>query len=150
MSAFDGFGPGVEDWFVGLLADNSREYFTSTRDSFETNVRGQLEAMLNELSDTFGGSVKLFRQHRDVRFSADKSPYKSHTYGILSGSRISEAGCYASVSAEGMTAGGGYFRMAPDQLARFRQLAADDAGEALQAALDDAERAGLEVWATSW
>ena len=69
MTAFAGFGPGVHGFFTGLQADNTREYFSAHRAFFEDSVRDQMEALLDELSDTFGGEVKLFRQNRDIRFS---------------------------------------------------------------------------------
>ena len=67
-------------WFDGLERDNSRDYFTRTRDLYEREVRGQLEDAA--AGARFGGEVKVFRQHRDLRFSADKRPYKERTYGV--------------------------------------------------------------------
>jgi uncharacterized protein (DUF2461 family) len=81
MTSFEGFGPKVPKWFKGLEADNSRDYFAANRDFFEGKIRDQMEALLTELSQKFGGEVKMFRQNRDIRFSADKSPYKTNTYG---------------------------------------------------------------------
>ena len=71
MTRFEGFGPGVGEWFLGLEEDNSREYFSALRAFFDESVRGQMAALLTELSDTFGGEVKMFRPNRDIRFSAD-------------------------------------------------------------------------------
>src|SRR6185437_12444453 len=115
MTTFDGFGPKVKRWFQGLEADNSREYFAAHRDVFEEAVRDQMEALLTELSQKFGGEVKLFRQNRDIRFSPDKSPYKTNTYGIVHGSELAAQGLYASISARGLVAGSGYHVMARDQ-----------------------------------
>jgi uncharacterized protein (TIGR02453 family) len=123
---FEGFPPEVCAWFEGLEADNTREYFAATRDFFERSVRGQLEALLAELSARFEGQVKLFRQHRDVRFSPDKSPYKTHTYGIVHGPDVAGQGLYASISARGLVAGAGYHVMTRDQLERYRDRVADD------------------------
>lgn len=67
--AFSGFALEVFEWFAGLERDNSKAYFTATRDRYETEVRGGLQGMLDELSATFGGEVKLFRQQRDLRFA---------------------------------------------------------------------------------
>lgn len=75
---FDGFAPEAFAWFAGLEADNSKRWFTAHRETYERAVRGPLDAMLGELADELGGEVRLFRQHRDVRFSADKSPYKTN------------------------------------------------------------------------
>jgi hypothetical protein len=62
MTGFEGFGPKVRMWFKDLEADNSREYFAATRDFFEESIREQMEALLTELSASFGGDVKMFRQ----------------------------------------------------------------------------------------
>lgn len=73
---FDGFPAEAFAWFAGLEQDNSRAWFAAHRDTYDLAVRGPLEDLLAELAGELGGSVKMFRQHRDVRFSADKSPYK--------------------------------------------------------------------------
>jgi uncharacterized protein (TIGR02453 family) len=146
---FEGFGPKVLEWFQGLEADNSREYFTGSRDFFEGSIRGQMEALLAELVDKFGGAVKMFRQNRDIRFSPDKSPYKTHTYGVIYGSSIAD-NLYASISARGLVAGSGYYMMARDQLERYRDEVADDShGPQLMKLVATAEDAGLELWGES-
>ena len=133
---FDGFRPAVFEWFAGLERDNSREYFTATRDLYEAEVRGGLEAMFDELTREFSGDVKVFRQHRDLRFTPDKRPYKDRTYGVL-------GRYYAALSSRGIYAGTGYYRVARDQLERYRAaVASDDSGPRLEAAL---ATAGLEV-----
>jgi uncharacterized protein (TIGR02453 family) len=150
MTTFDGFPPKVKRWFQGLEADNSREYFAAHRDVFEEAVRDQMEALLTELSEKFGGEVKLFRQNRDIRFSPDKSPYKTNTYGIVYGSDTAAQGLYASISARGLVAGSGYHVMGRDQLERYRDAVADDArGPELGRLLARAQKAGLEVWGES-
>ena len=144
MTGFEGFGTKVREWFKGLEADNSREYFAATRDFFEESIREQMEALLTELSASFGGDVKMFRQNRDIRFSRDKSPYKTNTYGVLRGSDIAAEGLYASISANGLVAGSGYHVMARDQLERFRDhVAAQKHGSELAKLVDRAESSGL-------
>jgi uncharacterized protein (TIGR02453 family) len=147
MIRFEGFAPEVHKWFKGLEADNSKEYFAATRGFFEESVRGQMEALLTELSAKFGGEVRMFRQNRDIRFSPDKSPYKTNTYGVIHGSGIAAHGLYASISADGLVAGSGYHMMARDQLDRYReQVAGDERGRELTKLVARAERAGLELW----
>jgi uncharacterized protein (TIGR02453 family) len=144
---FDGFAPKALAWFEGLQADNSRAYFTAHRVVYESAVRGALEAMLEQLADELGGRVRMFRQHRDVRFSADKSPYKTTTYGVIADRPESLAALYAQLSATGLFAGTGYYMLARDQLARFRDAVADEAtGPALEVAVAAAREAGLEVY----
>jgi uncharacterized protein (TIGR02453 family) len=145
--SFDGFPAEAFAWFEGLEDDNSRAYFTAHRDVYETAVRGALEAMLEQLADELGGRVRMFRQHRDVRFSADKSPYKTTTYGVIVDRPHSLAGLYAQLSSTGLFAGTGYHALAADQLARFRDaVAADAAGPALEDAVAAVREAGLEVY----
>ena len=150
MTRFEGFSPEVHEWFRGLEADNSKEYFAAHRQFFEDEVRGQMEALLTELGERFGGEVKLFRQNRDIRFSADKSPYKTNTYGVLRGTEIAAQGLYASISARGLVAGSGYHMMGRDQLDRYREAVAEDEhGTELSKLLGKVEKAGLEVWGES-
>ena len=141
--SFDGFGPQVFAWFGGLERDNSRGYFTATRATYDAEVRGGLVALLDELAGRLGGEPKVFRQHRDLRFTPDKTPYKTRTYGVL---ERDGQGYYAELSASGLYAGTGYYRMDGGQLDRYRAAVADDAtGPALAEAAAAAEGAGLDV-----
>jgi uncharacterized protein (TIGR02453 family) len=145
-TAFAGFGPEVFAWFAGLERDNSRAYFAATRERFERDVRGALEAMLEELRPGFAGDVRVFRQQRDLRFTADRTPYKTRTYGVLRDATAAGAALYAELSVRGLYAGAGLHRMAADQLARFRAGVGDErAGAALAEAVAAAQEAGLEV-----
>jgi uncharacterized protein (TIGR02453 family) len=143
---FDGFPADAFAWFAGLERDNSKAYFTATRDRYETDVRGALAALLEELSETFGGEVRVFRQHRDVRFSPDKAPYKTRTYGLLQGAPGAAGGLYAELSAGGLYAGTGYHQLAGESLERFRRAILDErAGPALAEEVAAAREVGLEV-----
>ncbi len=142
-----GFPPEAFAWFAGLAADNSRSWFAAHRRTYEQAVRGPLEAMLAQLADELGGDVRIFRQHRDVRFSADKSPYKTRTYGVVLPAAGSDAALYAELSEEGLFVGTGYYQLAADQLARFREaVAAEAPGTALEQAVQAARAAGIETY----
>jgi uncharacterized protein (TIGR02453 family) len=146
-AAFHGFGPEVFGWFDGLERDNSKAYFIATRDLYEAEVRGGLQALLDELTGTFGGEVKLFRQQRNLRFAPKGSPpYKTRTYGLLHGVDGPAAALYAQLSGEGLYAGSGYHQLARDQLERFRDAVVDaDAGSELAAGVAAARSGGLDV-----
>ena len=75
------------------------------------------------MADIFG-PLRLFRPHRDVRFSKDKSPYKTAQGAVTE----SEEGAiyYVALSSAGLFAGSGYYRPAPDQIARMREAIDDD------------------------
>ena len=144
MPAFAGFPPAVFAWFDGLEGDNSRDYVQRTRDVLDGPVRGGLEALLSELAGAeFGEEVKLFRQHRDLRFSRDKSPYKTRTYGLV---RSPDRAYYAELSARGLYAGTGFYAPGREQLARFRDAVLDEAaGGELEALVGAARAQGLDV-----
>ena len=73
-------------------------------------------ALTQELSKF--GEFKIFRPHRDVRFSTDKSPYKTSQGAVTEG----EGGefYYLQINADGLMVASGYYQMATDQLSRFR------------------------------
>jgi uncharacterized protein (DUF2461 family) len=142
---FRGFGASTFEWFAGLEQDNSREYFTATRERYEVDVRQQLTLMLQELSVTFGGVVRVFRQQNDMR-AAPAFPYKTRAYGVLEADSPVRARLYADLSARGLYAGTGYHRLASDQLRRYRDAVVDEQrGAVLAAALVATQEAGLEL-----
>lgn len=144
---FNGFPAEAFAWFAGLQADNSKQYFTAHRAIYDAAVRGPLEAMLDELAEDEQGTVKMFRQHRDIRFSTDKSPYKTTSYGVIHDRPRTAAPLYAQLSAAGLFAGTGYYRMDNSQLARFRDAIVDDrAGPALERALRETQAAGVQAF----
>jgi uncharacterized protein (TIGR02453 family) len=145
--AFEGFPRKAFSWFAGLEADNSKRYFTEHRETYDRAVRGALELMLEDLADELGGHVKMFRQHRDIRFSSDKSPYKTTTYGLILDRPDSRAALYAQLSAKGLFAGTGYYMLSPEQLTRFRDAVVDDStGPELEEAVATAHEAGVETF----
>jgi hypothetical protein len=62
------------------------------------------------------------RAYRDVRFRADKSPYKTEIYATL------DRGGYVRFGADGLTAATGYFRMSATQVERYRHAVDREAG----------------------
>ncbi len=124
--------------FEGLEADNSKGYWQRNKTVYETIVRGPMEELLSELAPEWGEG-RVFRPYRDIRFSADKSPYKTHIAAMVGDG-------YIQLTGEGLGAGSGMWEMAPDQLARYRQAVGDDrSGAKLTAIVAEARAAGLEV-----
>ena len=87
-----------------------------------------MAALLDSLPDEYQ-PFKVFRMNRDIRFSADKSPYK-----IMHGAAHGAPGAvyYLHLDASGFMVACGNYMMQPDQLERYRQAVADAAsGEEL-------------------
>ena len=93
--AFRGWPNEALDFYEGLEADNSKTYWTAHRSVYDEKVLAPMNALLAELEPEFGAG-KIFRPYRDVRFSADKSPYKTAIGATL------ELGGYVQLSAKGL------------------------------------------------
>ena len=137
--AFKGFPAEALEFYEGLEADNTRAYWQGNKAVYEQHVRAPMEALLADLAPEFG-EPKIFRPYRDVRFSADKSPYKTQIAGTLA------AGGYVAFGAEGLAVGTGMYEMAKDQLDRYRQaVAGDRTGGELEDVVAAVRKHGIEV-----
>ena len=79
---FSGWSPEAVEFFEGLRADNTRTYWGLHKEFYETSVRGPMADLLDELSAEFGPG-RIARPYRDIRFRADKAPYKTEIYATL-------------------------------------------------------------------
>ena len=137
--AFRGWPAEALEFYEGLEADNSKAYWQDHKATYQEVVLAPMEALLADLKKEFGEG-RVFRPYRDVRFSKDKSPYKTNIAATLS------RGGYISLSSEGLGAGSGYYGLMPDQLARYREAVADDrTGKALARMVEKAMSSGIEV-----
>jgi uncharacterized protein (TIGR02453 family) len=123
--SFRGWPAEAVEFFEDLEEDNTKSFWQAHVALYEGSVKRPLEELLVELEPEFGAG-RIFRPYRDVRFSKDKSPYKTNIAAAvgLSG--------YVMLSPEGLGVGSGMYVMAPDQLGRYRQAVdANSSGEAL-------------------
>lgn len=148
LDAFPGFPDRAFDFYEGLAADNSKAYWTDHRSVYDECVAAPMRALLAELAPEFG-AAKFFRPYRDVRFSKDKTPYKTEAAAAVSGEEGGQPGggvLYLALSAGGLFLAGGYYQAATDQAQRLRAAAADDRqGPALIAILHTLRRAGWQI-----
>ena len=137
--AFRGWPVEAIEFYEGLEADNSKTYWQEHKAVYERAVKGPMDQLLVELAGEFGEG-RIFRPYRDVRFSANKAPYKTNLAATLA------RGGYISLSTSGLGAGSGTYMMAPDQLERFRQAIDDDkTGVELTRLVAKARKSGIEV-----
>lgn len=141
--SFAGFPESALDFYEGLRADNSKAYWTDHRAVYDTAVRAPLQALLDELGPEFG-EAKLFRPYRDVRFSKDRTPYKTAAAAAI-GDDV-QGGLYVQLSDEGLLVAGGAHGLATDQARRLRAAVAEDRpGTALVRLLAALEEQGFTV-----
>lgn len=141
---FLGFRKEAFEWFDGITANNTKDWFLEHKSLYEMDVRDPLLRLLADAAAELGGSSKVFRQNRDVRFSKDKSPYKTNTYGVVSLEGAGTFGLYVSINSQGVTAGTGLYDMAKDQLERLRLAIMDpQSGPEFESLVADTEATGI-------
>lgn len=122
---FQGWPEEALEFYEGLEADNTKTYWTAHKAVYDQHVLAPMLELLDELGPEFG-DTRVFRPYRDVRFSKDKTPYKTHIGGVVGDG-------YIQLSANGLATAHGMYGMAPDQLERYRRaVAADLPGEQLE------------------
>ena len=141
--SFEGFPEQALEFYEGLEADNSKAYWTDHRATYEACVRSPMQELLARLEPEFG-PAKLFRPYRDVRFSKDKTPYKTAAAAAI-GDDV-QGGLYLQLSAAGLMVAGGAHGLTTDQARRLRAAIADDRpGRALVGVLDRLRGQGFDV-----
>jgi uncharacterized protein (TIGR02453 family) len=137
--AFSGWPEEALDFYDGLMADNTKTYWTEHKAVYDQLVLGPMTELAEELAAEFG-EPKIFRPYRDVRFSADKTPYKTHIGTVLGGTG------YIQLSAEGLAAGAGMWQLDPERLARYRAaVVSDRLGPELERIVAAIEKEGHQV-----
>ncbi len=141
--AFTGFPPAAVDFFARLAADNTKAFWMANMATWEVAARDPMLALLDHLEDEFGPATP-FRPYRDVRFSADKTPYKTHLGAVAGPTK--GVGCYVQLSADGLAVGGGFHTHGAAQTGRFRAAVdAPASGGELTSIVDGLRRKGFQV-----
>ena len=136
---FRGWPAEALEFYDGLAADNTKTYWLANKATYDDKVRAPMVALLEDLEPEFG-PAKIYRPYRDVRFSKDKSPYKTQIAASF------ERGGYVKLSSEGLGAGSGIYMFSPDQLRRWRAAVdQDSSGASLVGVIDDLRTQGIDV-----
>ena len=144
QSEFRGFGPSLMGFFGRLKRNNNREWFLANRPTYELHVKAPLQALIEEMDVRFARfapefvgdpRLSMFRIYRDVRFSKDKSPYKTHAacwfFHRDAGKGVGSeahggAGFYLHLAPEGSFLGAGIWMPPRPVLQKLRDAIADD------------------------
>jgi uncharacterized protein (TIGR02453 family) len=145
-AAFSGFRPEAFQFLMDLALNNERSWFQPRKSDYERLLKGPLEALCVALAGEFNArdlplaadpARSPFRIYRDVRFSKDKSPYK--TAASASFPWVGEGGGvggYFHLEPGAAFVGGGMWHPAPERLAAWRQAVVEERTR-IHAALDD-------------
>ena len=140
QAKFRGFSPQAVEFLADLRANNEREWFEDRKADYERLVRepaldfitafskplSQFAPCFVAMPKKVGGS--LMRPYRDIRFSRDKTPYKTNV-GIQFrhelGKDVHAPGYYFHIDPDGVFVGAGIWHPAADALARIRAAIAE-------------------------
>ncbi len=156
---FEGFPESGLAFLRELNDHNDRDWFEAHRAAWDDGIVPAMLAWCSTLADRLrdvmpklvfvprvGGS--LYRLNRDIRFSRDKRPYKTHAAALLwegAAEKHDAPGVYLHVSPGEVIFGGGLYVFEEGRLDRFRKLLHNESSaRRLQAALAAARKGGLK------
>jgi uncharacterized protein (TIGR02453 family) len=152
---FKGFGRGAFAFLDELEVTQERAWFVENKSVYEAECRGPMLDLLADLTARFakeGPDLRadprrsIFRIHRDVRFSRDKRPYKTHIGAVMTrdGGKDTPGLIYIHIDPRGCFAGAGFYRPEDAALAAIRQRIAAKP-RAFKAMLAALEKSGLSL-----
>ena len=154
---FEGFADTDCRFFRALAKHQKREWFQSHRAEYDTGWVAPMRLLLDELRERIDplfvrhalGDPKIFRINRDVRFSKDKSPYKTHIGAYIpmgsAGGPHNPVPVYVQLGTSTFI-GAGHYLMEPSQLVRYRAAVLDDAtGASLARIVAGLEKAKFQI-----
>lgn len=138
MPRFEGFADADGRFFKALSKNNRKNWFDAHKAEFEDGWNQPMKLFLSDVKKAIDRAYphcdldepKVFRIFRDVRFSKDKSPYKTHIGGCLplrrGGRKATDLpmALYFHVGAIEIFGAAGHYMMQPESLERFRAAVA--------------------------
>jgi uncharacterized protein (TIGR02453 family) len=135
---FEGFPREGLSFMGRLKRNNNRQWFEKHKDEYESTVKLPMQSLIAALRPHFerfapefdiNPKRSLFRIYRDVRFSKDKTPYKTHVaaHFVLRGKPkgVEGSGYYLHIEPGEIFLGGGIYMPDNDQLKKIRRALAD-------------------------
>lgn len=136
---FSGFPLEGIEFLRKLKRNNRRQWFENHREEYETSVKLPMQSLIASLQPYFASFApefdlnpkrSLFRIYRDIRFSKDKSPYKTHVaaHFVLRGKPkgIEGSGFYLHVEPGEVFLGGGIYMPDGEQLKKIRRALVEE------------------------
>ncbi len=157
-SRFEGFADAEMKFFHALSRHQDRAWFARHKAEYEAGWAAPMASLLAEAREALDGAYphvelaepKVFRLHRDVRFAADKSPYKTSVSGVVGarrGAKVTEspAAVYVQLGLESLV-GAGLYAMDAPTLARYRAAVLDETrGAELARIVRALEKKGFQI-----
>jgi uncharacterized protein (TIGR02453 family) len=155
LPVFTRFGPEFLAFFDDLSANQNRDWFQAHKSDYENHIKYPMQALLMALNKEFEAAEiplsadpkrSISRINRDVRFSNDKSPYKTYISGTMTrdAGDMSPGLVYLQFGQDELFIGAGFYLFEPDALAAFR-LAIARASDAWTALADQLTQDGSPI-----
>lgn len=157
-SRFTGFPKDAMGFWAELAMHMDKTWFDGAKARYQAQWVAPMTALLDEvaagLRPVYGraglGPPKVMRIHRDVRFSKDKTPYKTHVGAVIPAGEpsLADGGCaalYVHLGLDEEFVGVGTYQFGPEALARWRAAVAGRPGASLAAIVADLRAAGFTV-----
>lgn len=154
------FSKESADFLKGLEQNNDKEWFDVHRDTYQKYVKKEAE----EFAATVGEELKkisskinveprvnrsIFRLNRDVRFSKDKTPYKTHLgFFFWEGpaGRKEDPGFYLMIKPDEVLVGVGLYKFSKHMLDQYREAITEDmSGQQFTQIIHELQKNGYEI-----
>lgn len=153
MTEFDHFPPETLSFLAGLKANNTRDWFAANRAVYEAAVKEPATAFCAAMGAALAAMTgeaqvaKVYRIHRDVRFSKDKTPYNAHLHISFApeAAKGTPPMWFFGLSPERLSLGCGVFQYEKAGLDAFREAMAGQAGRDLTALAGTLRGKGLRM-----
>ncbi len=140
-------------FYAGLTADNTKDWWQANKTTYDTRLKAPalalIDAMTPRLSNLTGhpATGKLFRPHRDVRFSKDKTPYTTHLHMMwtLAAGGRQDPVVFFGIAPDYVTLGAGVMAFDKPVLDDWRRMVDLDR-DRIGGVIADARRAGFTMW----
>ncbi len=138
---FTGMPKDALAFLRGLKKNNNKPWFEKNKQRFALSVKEPFQSFLPERGEKLRAvdpeivvdpKKDIYRIYRDIRFSKDKTPYKTWiaaSWTFRRGSRKTDPGFYVHIGAEEIFIGGGMWDQIPDKQKRLRKAIAADPEE---------------------
>jgi uncharacterized protein (TIGR02453 family) len=140
-STFPGFPEEGVKFLRSLKRNNRREWFQPRKELYERHLKSPMQDLVAALNSELARFApeyvtdpkkSVFRIYRDTRFSADKTPYKTHVAASFSRrgpGRLGTGGFYFSIAPDQIEVAGGIYHPEPDVTLLIRTHIAENHGE---------------------
>lgn len=145
---FDRLVPDARAFLSDLAQNNTRDWFLANKSRYDDSLKKPALALLDyvsaDLEKAIGSpvNVKLFRPHRDIRFSKDKTPYHTHLHMLWASPDCS---WFLGIAPDYISAGAGQFAFDKDGLLRWREGIASQHGEMTAATIAQMQSKGARM-----